>query len=199
MDSGPYLENKKYKDLINTAQELFFKHGTKRVTIEEICEKADVSKVTFYKFFRNKEDILKLIIKRWVEHSLEEYNEIMKQRIPFIDKVEALFKFKMSKTQEYSDDFFDEIIGSNEEIRNFFFEKTVESRQRVLKFYEQGRKDGCIRKNIQPEFYIYLMDHFVEMMNDEKLKAILPDPHDRFEELMNFFFYGFNDSEKKLK
>jgi AcrR family transcriptional regulator len=57
MGSELHQDNKKYQDLLNTARELFFKHGTKRVTIEEICEKADVSKMTFYKFFRNKEDL----------------------------------------------------------------------------------------------------------------------------------------------
>ena len=198
MENIEVKENKKYRDLIITARELFFKHGTKRITIEEICEKADVSKVTFYKYFRNKDEILKAVMQNWIDQGLEDFNEIIDRKIPFIDKVEALIRLKMVKTQEYSDDFFDEILGTSEDIRNFFFEKNVETNRRTLDFYKKGQKEGHIRKNLKPEFYLYLMDHFAEVMNDERLKAVLPDPHDRFEELMNFYFFGFNEIDKKL-
>lgn len=40
-----------------TAKELFWKHGVKRVSIAEICEKAGVSRKTFYKHYDNKTDL----------------------------------------------------------------------------------------------------------------------------------------------
>lgn len=198
MDKTPFQENKKYRDLIGTARDLFFKHGTKRITIEEICEKADVSKVTFYKFFRNKEEILKSIMQLWVDQHRKETENIMNRDAPFIDKIELLIKLHMEKTQEYSDDFFEEIIGSDENIKNFLVQKNIEVHEQMLNFYRQGQEEGYLRKNLNPQFYIYLMEHFVEMMNDERLKAVLPDPHDRFEELMNFYFFGFNETDRKL-
>jgi hypothetical protein len=48
-------------------------------------------------------------------------------------------------------------------------------------------------------FYLYLIEHIADMMNDEELRAIFPDPHDRFEELLNFFFFGFNECYKKME
>lgn len=44
----------KQRELIETAAQLFFKHGFKRVTVEEICRTAKVSKVTFYRYFAAK-------------------------------------------------------------------------------------------------------------------------------------------------
>ena len=46
--------NPKYLDIFKTAKDLFWKYGIKRVSIEEICKEAKVSKMTFYKFFPNK-------------------------------------------------------------------------------------------------------------------------------------------------
>ncbi|MDH5400751.1 MAG: TetR/AcrR family transcriptional regulator, partial [Cyclobacteriaceae bacterium] len=47
-------QNRKYQAIFETAKELFWKYGIRRVTIEEICKEAGVSKMTFYKFFPNK-------------------------------------------------------------------------------------------------------------------------------------------------
>ena len=55
--------NKKYKQIIATSKELFWKFGIKRVTVEEICSQAHVSKMTFYKFFPNKIELAKIILK----------------------------------------------------------------------------------------------------------------------------------------
>ena len=57
-------QSKKHHALLNTARKLFVAHGIKRVTVEEICRTADTSKMTFYRFFRNKDEIAKAVIDR---------------------------------------------------------------------------------------------------------------------------------------
>ena len=50
----------KLQAILDAAKSLFWKHGIRRVTIEEICEVAGVSKMTYYKYFSNKTAIAKL-------------------------------------------------------------------------------------------------------------------------------------------
>jgi AcrR family transcriptional regulator len=52
-----FKNNKKFQSTVNKAKELFWKYGIKKVSIEEICAEAPVSKMTFYKFFKNKNDL----------------------------------------------------------------------------------------------------------------------------------------------
>ena len=47
-------KNIKYNQILTKGKELFWKYGIKRVAIEEICKQAHVSKMTFYKYFKNK-------------------------------------------------------------------------------------------------------------------------------------------------
>ena len=54
--------SKKYQHIVETAEELFFKHSVKRVSVEEICNKANVSKMTFYRYFSNKQELAEHII-----------------------------------------------------------------------------------------------------------------------------------------
>ncbi|MBL0024612.1 MAG: helix-turn-helix transcriptional regulator [Saprospiraceae bacterium] len=50
--------SKSYLKIITTAKKLFWKHGSSRVTIEELCREAGVSKMTFYRHFNNKNEII---------------------------------------------------------------------------------------------------------------------------------------------
>ena len=57
------MKKASYQILFSTAKNLFFKFGLRRVSVEEICKKASVSKMTFYRNFNNKEHIAIIILK----------------------------------------------------------------------------------------------------------------------------------------
>ena len=66
----------KREQLLTTASDLFWKYGMKRVPIEEICKEANVSKMTFYKYFKNKNDLAKTIIDKMHEDAIQKYRSL---------------------------------------------------------------------------------------------------------------------------
>ncbi len=64
-----FVDNPKYNQIIETASELFVRFGIKRVTVEEICKTSGVSKMTFYKFFRNKNEVVEKILDEMIGHA----------------------------------------------------------------------------------------------------------------------------------
>jgi AcrR family transcriptional regulator len=53
------MKGKDTKTLImNTAETLFLKYGFRRVSVDEICRSAKVSRKTFYVYFANKETLV---------------------------------------------------------------------------------------------------------------------------------------------
>ena len=52
-------DSSKSLDILNTARQLFWKHGIRRVSVEEVCREAGVSKMTFYRSFPNKIELAK--------------------------------------------------------------------------------------------------------------------------------------------
>jgi AcrR family transcriptional regulator len=194
MDSEVLQDNKKYQNLINTARELFFKHGTKRVTIEEICEKADVSKMTFYKFFRNKEDLATKILSELKDRIFREQDEIMNQNIPFMDKIKGIMNHFIKTSEQLEDIFLDEMWGANEAFMNFFSTLKNKSNQLMIDFIKKGQKEGVIRKSLKPELILYLAEVMENVMNSDQMKTIVPDPHERLDLMLNLTFYGIVDS-----
>ena len=56
------VNSPKVSQIMLAAKDLFWKFGIRKVSIEEICSKANVSKVTFYKYFENKIDLAIFIL-----------------------------------------------------------------------------------------------------------------------------------------
>ncbi len=76
----------KKQQFLNTAQELFCKHGIRRVTVDELCETSGISKMTFYKYFKNKWDIGKTVIDIMFDKGLIYYHAMIVDDIPFLQK-----------------------------------------------------------------------------------------------------------------
>ncbi|HCM14581.1 MAG TPA: hypothetical protein DHW79_01305, partial [Candidatus Cloacimonas sp.] len=52
----------KHKDLILMAVKLFHRYGFSKVSVEEICREARVSKVTFYRYYKSKDELIVSIL-----------------------------------------------------------------------------------------------------------------------------------------
>ncbi len=181
----------KRKQLIHTGKDLFWKYGIKRVTVEEICQEAGVSKMTFYKHFKNKNELVKTIIYQITEEALQKYRNLMEKDIPFEDKVRETLRMKYEGTDQMSQEFLTDYIPQAEpEVLAFVHQRMKESMELVIKDYTEAQKRGDIRKDIKIEFILWFLNKMVDLMGDEALEKMYDTPQDMIMELVSFFFYG---------
>lgn len=184
-------QNPKKAQIIQSARTLFWKFGMKRVTIEEICREADVSKMTFYKYFDNKKHLVIAILDILQQEGIDKYRSIMQQNIPFVEKVRQTLQLKMDGTDNLSSEFFNDLHrNADPEVKTRFYKMFNENIQMILNDYIEAQKRGDIRKDIDPKFILYFLNHMVEITEDDKLSKIYSTPQDMIMELTNFFFYG---------
>ena len=93
--AGIKSESPKFKQIVKTAQELFYRYGIKRVSVEEICSTALVSKMTFYKYFPNKIELAKHIFSELMDDSEKKYDNIMSGNYDSTEKVDQVIKLKL--------------------------------------------------------------------------------------------------------
>ncbi|MBN1595985.1 TetR/AcrR family transcriptional regulator, partial [candidate division FCPU426 bacterium] len=177
-----------------SASALFIKHGTRRITIEEICKTANVSKVTFYKFFKNKVDIVKAVVRQIYNEAEAQYRAIMAAPVSYREKVERVLQMKIKASREYSDDFIRDLMELDAEIRAYIMEQYQKNLQYALEMLEQGKREKVIRADLNPDFYVLMLGYVNEMFKDERFKKIFPDSRKRTEELVKFWFYGMFDA-----
>ncbi len=78
----------KRERLIETARELFYRHGFNATGIDRILAEAGVAKMTLYKHFRSKEEIIKAVLRRqdeefrdWLMGYVEREAETPRERL----------------------------------------------------------------------------------------------------------------------
>lgn len=184
-------ENKKFEQILETAKSLFFRFGFKRVTVEEICRTAHVSKMTFYKYFANKNDLLKFLINRIFSEGIAKYDSIMNQPIRYPEKVKQIIQLKLQQSEGMSFDFVREYFqGADPDIKQLIEQKTSEVMGIVIADFKKAQQQGFVRADLKPEFILYFINKMSEWSSDEKLFALYGSATELTAELINFFFYG---------
>lgn len=185
------LANAKLKQIYETGLSLMWRFGIRRVTIEEICQEAKVSKMTFYKHFRNKTDLVKFILEVMNAERMALYRQVMERRIPFAEKMKEVVRLKMVQIEDLSREFYLDLHKHAEpELLEYVNSMVREGLKTVLDDYIQAQKTGEIRPDLKPEFIIYFLNHMVTMLRDDELIRLYDSPQELIMEISNFFVYG---------
>ena len=185
------LSNPKYRDLLKTARELFWKHGVKRVTIEEICNVSGVSKMTFYRFFPNKIELAKTILQGMFDDAMGDYRALMAEDIPFEEKVHRQLLLKFEGTKEISKELVRDIYSNQEWGLGAYMEaRTEEALKVIMEDYAKAQRKGWIRKDLNLGFVLYIFHKMPEWIYDPQLLSAYESQQDLIMEIANFFFYG---------
>lgn len=190
------IENEKYKAIIKTSHDLFWKFGIRRVTIEEICREANVSKMTFYRFFSNKPEIARAVVSNLFDKMITDYRKLMDKDIPFEEKIKQQLLMKFEGTMEISPELIKDIYGDpSSELFKYWKLRSDEVLQLVSEDYSHAQKMGWIRKDIKIEYIIYMSNKASEIVSDEELQKLYPDLQSLIMEIANMFFYGILPTE----
>ncbi len=191
------INNEKYKAILKTSHELFWKFGFRRVTIEEICREAKVSKMTFYRFFPNKPELTEVIIKNLFDNILKDYRKIMDRDTSFEEKVRQQLLMKFEGTADISPELVKDVYGDPDAaIFKYWKSRADEMMQTVFNDYAQAQKMGWIRKDMNLEFIFYFLNKTIEFASDKELQLKYSNMQALIMEIANFFFYGILSRNK---
>jgi AcrR family transcriptional regulator len=168
--------------IVDAARELFFKHGVKRVTVEEICRKAKVSKVTFYKYYNNKQDIAKYIGDELIKLGFDRFDEINGLDLSFPEKIDLMTEWRMEFFSQVSIEFIEEII----DLESVY----AEMKQRYLENIKAAQEKGEIRKGVSVELIWLVTEKLNELVKEGSWKSIFSEYSQFQQQLRRLYFYG---------
>ena len=181
---------KKILQILSTAEDLFQRFGFKRITIEEICAKANVSKMTFYKYFPNKNELIKHLMNSWLNQVEKTINEFKGMEVPFTEKIKILLRLKEESTGKFSKEFMAEYMNPDPDLQNFIKEFYNRATTFFMDFIKKSQQKGDVRRDIKPEFLIAVINKLLELMKDEALINLYPRVTDFSLEINNFIYCG---------
>lgn len=142
---------KKVDSILLNASRLFVQHGYHKVTMESVAQYANVSKVTLYKYFSDKQVLYEHILK---EVYLEEYDEVVEvinSAQPFEEKISNVVKARIKKYYDKTKPIFKGEIALSFDLQKFIKKYTGLMNKQRIKLYDQGKLEGFICDDISDE------------------------------------------------
>lgn len=171
----------------------------KRVSIEEICLEAGVSKMTFYKNFQNKTALALFILRKHYKDSMAEYRKIMDSNLSYPRKIEQGIELKLRNAQNLSQEFVNELYKNGDpEVMDFMHQMVKESLDAFMTDFKMYQQKGEIRGDVRPEFMLYMLNKMVDMTTDENFIRLFQNPSDMVRSISSFYFYGIMPVEESL-
>ncbi|MCD4829371.1 MAG: TetR/AcrR family transcriptional regulator [Candidatus Cloacimonetes bacterium] len=188
----------KETQLMATAEELFLRCGIRRVTVEEICRKAHVSKMTYYKYFSSKADIAVKVLEKICSEMSEIKWGILRADKPFTWKAEQLIELEVDLAKRMSEDFLYDYFNYPE-LKPLVTKIMKQGYSDLEELYREAQRKGEIRQDISLKLIMYMTRQLYVIMQDEAILSEYDNMRDFTRELARFYFYGLlghNDDEK---
>ncbi len=182
---------KKEGDILRTAEKLFMQFGYHRVTVEEICREANVSKVTFYKYFSNKFAVLEDYMTTRLALGMETFDRIKKADASLQAKMQAMIAMKESAVSKFSTVFMHSIMSSDPAILELMTRWTEMSMASMKDFFADAQAKGEIHPDYSVDFLLHIWTVIGADARSEAMMTMYDDDMVKLsKDFMNFLFYG---------
>lgn len=186
----------KKQQLIEAARDLFCLHGMRRVTIEEICRNAKVSKMTCYKYFQDKGDIARAVLDLFFSEGFKIFKNIIEEETSFPQKFEKILLLVTTEIHSAGPSFLEDLMDSTSPLHSYFQEMQKKTRQWTMDFFKEAQKAGYINANIKMPFLLFMLDRVSDLLNHPELVKAMPDIEERANELALQLFHGLARAQK---
>jgi AcrR family transcriptional regulator len=184
--------NKKRAAILEAGLPLMLKHGIGRISVEEICREAGVSKMTFYKHFKNKTALAEAILQEQIKTLESRIEAIRASDLPYKEKIRAFVRLKLDQALPMSWAFYKDIQKSQNQD---WLNSVVEWNKGILNLFLEDLKkkqaSGEIRLNVSPETFLYCLERGIEWERDERFYSRFTSVEAMASEMLNLLFYGF--------
>ena len=170
----------KREQILRTGERLFSRFGAKRVSVEELCREAGVSKMTFYKYFPNKAELVRTIRDNWIDLGFRKFDSINAMDIPFPEKIDRMTRWEVEFSSRINTEFIREVLSTEDVEKRF--------KKGYLGNITGAQAKGEIRGDIDPEFLWLVQRKLGELFRDERWKEV-PMAFDRFQEQLRTLLY----------
>jgi AcrR family transcriptional regulator len=184
-------KNKKYSAILDAARKLFWKHGFRRVTIEEICREAKTSKMTFYRFFPDKIELAKTVLDQYYTESMVSFRNIIREESTPAVKMQKMISMKLEGSNDISNEFLQDFLFSKDTALSVYFgERLKEIYAEGMKEFKNGQDEGWIRKDLNVEFLFNFSQKILPIITDESMLKLFSSPQEMIREVSNLIIYG---------
>lgn len=179
--------------LLEGGRMLFWKYGFRKVSVEEICQSAGVSKMTFYRYFESKTALAKRILDGAVEEGIARFSGIMDSEVSAEEKMRRIILLKTEGTADISREFIEDIYSSRgEELQQYMMQLTGKTAGMIIETFRKAQEKGFFRKDFKPEMLIAMSMKMIDLLTEKHLNSIYSSANEMNVEMTRILTYGIS-------
>ena len=187
-------KEQKKDNIRRAALELFRAFGFRKVSINDIAQKAGVSQVTIYNHFGSKDELVRDVIKNLFYVMIARYRDLIREEGSFLEKLQAIVFSKSEIVGQFQGELTQAALS-----HDFGMQQFVESmwqgeiNQLLIELFEDGRKQGYISPDLSQEAILTYYEIFRQgLYNSPHIQARMEQNPALTKELISVFTYGLN-------
>ncbi|MDR2833855.1 MAG: TetR/AcrR family transcriptional regulator [Streptococcaceae bacterium] len=163
MDGFERRKKKKMNEIITATIHLLNTKNVNELTMQQIANHANVAKVTLFNYYTNKDNLINTAIIQHFEDVVKHYNEIIESPMSFEQTYKDLTHYKMSKFDEMSAIFFENIMEVFKSEHSFYNQNEFFNADELyLRLFQKGRKEGKVNPAYDDKLLLALMRIYTE-------------------------------------
>lgn len=187
--------------ILDTAQSLFLKYGTRSVTMSDISRELGMSKKTLYLHVENKDDLIEKVLLRDIERDKEELIEVRKTATNALEEMLQMNAEVQKKIQEINPSVIYDLKKYHSKAWQHFEQFHKEFIYGcIYDNLQRGIQEGIYRHDINPNILSRIYIGFFPVLTDYELFSIQEYPPQLV--VREFMYYHLNgivsDKGKKL-
>ncbi|MEA4974303.1 MAG: TetR/AcrR family transcriptional regulator [Paludibacter sp.] len=187
----------KKQKIEQVAKELFLKYGFKKVTVDEICRKAHVSRKTYYTFYENKNALVLYIVDEISKQSLQDFRVLIDGPGSFAEKMskamEIKFEFSKSISMEFIADIFDPTAT---EIMEYWKNVMQESMLLLMNFLKEGQRSGEMNPDLNLNFVLWFYGKMSDILKAPEAMMLFGSAEELVKQVTQVLVFGIMPVEK---
>lgn len=167
------------KEIRDIAFEVIREKGVRGLSVNEVCHRAKISRVSFYKHFESKKalvnDVLKSVFQKWNS----EVEEIFFGPLEFSEKISFLVNFKVFQTDEAGPVFSKELNHPLEIMEGVVREQKLLAMRQFDRFLTMEKRNKNINSKLPNDFILLIASQLAILIDHDDAKRIIESDSER--------------------
>lgn len=182
----------KMEQILKESVQEIEKKGVRSLTIGKISKRCGLSRVTFYKYFSSKEQLLQAAVSKIFEAWLAEVDRTLSSRKSLEEKLKLVLDFKEFQIRTTSQSLYSDLKNPPDSITMLLQDFQRRAFQRFDKLLTECRRAGIIDKRISNETVFVFARHLQLLGHDEAFRRSVSSPQDTRSIIFRLFYKGIS-------
>ena len=164
MGRKPIDREQMRKRVLDAAEKSVASQGLNRSSMSDLVMASGVSRRTFYKVFRSKEDVIRGMVDRKIEGTFRKALEIVSDRGSTAGKIEAMLGLVQRVTSFISPSLMREVSTAHPRLWEYINERRMKALDLWRGILVEGQERGEIRRDVDPEIFMLMLTTIAQNM-----------------------------------